>query len=61
MTKLSSRITAVAVLAYMAYFLLMTVFSSKSERSSDENRELSALPSVSISSLVMPNRVPCRV
>ena len=51
MTKLSSRITAVAVLAYMAYFLLMTVFSSKSERSSDENRELSALPSVSISSL----------
>ena len=51
MKKLSSRITAIAVLAYMAYFLLMTVFSSKAERSSDENRELSALPSVSISSL----------
>lgn len=52
MTKLSSRITAIAVLAYMAYFLILTVFSGKAERSSDENRELSKLPAVSLSSLL---------
>lgn len=52
MTKLSSRITAIAVLTYMAYFLILTVFSGKAERSSDENRELSKLPAVSLSSVL---------
>lgn len=51
MTKLSSRITAVAVLVFMAYFMLITVFGNKEARSADENRVLAERPSFSLSSL----------
>ena len=51
MTKLSNRVTAVLVLAFMCAYMFMTVFSAKQNRSSDENRTLAEYPAVSLSSL----------
>lgn len=52
MNKLSNRITAIAVLAFMFVFMLLTIFSGKADRSSDENRSLADEPVPDITSLI---------
>lgn len=52
MTKLINKITAVLMLAFISAFMLYSVFDSKKNRSSEENRELSKRPGLSASSLL---------
>ena len=49
MTKLSSRVTAVLVLAFMAFFMLFTFFGKKENTSENENRPLAGRPGFSLS------------
>lgn len=51
MTKLSNRITAVAVLLFMAFFMIFTFFGKKKGSSANENRSLAERPELSISAL----------
>ncbi|MCR4861678.1 MAG: hypothetical protein K5884_03545 [Ruminococcus sp.] len=52
MTKLTSKITAVLMLAFIGVFMVFSIFGSKKSRSSEENRELSKRPGISSSSLL---------
>ena len=52
MTKLTSKITAVLMLAFIGVFMVFSIFGSKKSRSSEENRELSKCPGISSSSLL---------
>lgn len=52
MTKLTSKITAVLMLAFIGVFMVFSIFGSKKSRSSEENRELSKCPVISSSSLL---------
>lgn len=52
MTKLTSKITAVLMLAFIGVFMVFSIFGSKKSRSSEENRELSKRPGITSSSLL---------
>lgn len=52
MTKLTSKITAVLMLAFIGVFMVFSIFGSKKSRSSEENRVLSKCPGISSSSLL---------
>ena len=52
MTKLTSKITAVLMLAFIGVFMVFSIFGSKKSCSSEENRELSKCPRISSSSLL---------